>query len=57
MILDFEISVCLEHEVKSKTGTIFVNEKLLEEYSVKVYEIDSYFYEDYRKKIQVDNND
>ena len=50
MIPDFEISKCPEHEVKSKIGTIFVNEKILEEYSVKIYEIDPYFYEHYRKK-------
>ena len=57
MISDNEISVCPEHEVKSKIGTIFVNEEILEEYSVKIYEIDPYFYEHYNKKIQVDNND
>ena len=57
MIPDNEISVCPEHEVKSKIGTIFVNEEILEEYSVKIYEIDPYFYEHYKKKIQVDNND
>ena len=39
MISDNEISVCPEHEVKSKIGTIFINEKILEEYSVKIYEI------------------
>ena len=50
MIPDFEISKCPEHEVKSKIGTIFVNEKILEEYSIKIYEIDPYFYEHYRKK-------
>ena len=43
MVLDYEISVCPEHEVKSKIGTIFVNEKILEEYSVKIYEINPYF--------------
>ena len=57
MIPDFEISKCPEHEVKSKIGTIFVNEKILEEYSVKIYEIDSYFYEHYKEKIQTDKND
>ena len=58
MIPDNEISVCPEYEVKSKIGTIFVNEEILEEYSVKIYEIDPYFYEHYKKKkIQVDNND
>ena len=54
--LGSEISECLEHEVKSKIGNIFVNQKILEEYSVKIYEIDSYFYEHYSKKIQVDEN-
>ena len=49
MIPDSEISVCPEHEVKSKIGTIFVNEEILEEYSVKIYEIDPYFYEHYKK--------
>ena len=56
MIPDFEISKCPEHEVKSKIGTIFVNEKILEEYSVKNYEIDPYFSEHCRKKIQTDEN-
>ena len=56
MIPDFEISKCPEHEVKSKIGTIFVNEKILEEYSVKIYEIGPYFYENYKEKIQVDKN-
>ena len=56
MIPDHEITKCLEHEVKLKIGTKFVNEKILEEYSVKIYEIDPYFYEHYRKKIQTDEN-
>ena len=56
-IPDHEISKCPEHEVKSKIGTMFVNEKILEEYSVKIYEIDSYFYEHYKEKIQTDKND
>ena len=50
MIPDPEISNCSEHEVKSKIGTIFVNEEILEEKSVKIYENDPYFYEYYRKK-------
>ena len=49
--------MCPEHEVKSKIGTIFVNEEILEEYSVRIYEIDPYFSEHYNKKIHVDNND
>ena len=56
MVPDYEISVCPEHKVKSKIGTIFVNEEMLEDYSVKIYEIDLCFYEHYNKKIQVDKN-
>ena len=44
MIPESEISESLEYEVKSKIGNTFVNEKMLEEYSVKTYEIDPYFY-------------
>ena len=43
MIPDSEITECPEHEVKSKIGNMFVNEKLLEEYSVRIYEINPYF--------------
>ena len=46
---DYEISVAIEHVVKSKIGTIFKNEKILEEYSVRIYEIDSYSSEQYKK--------
>ena len=56
-IPDYEISESIEHEVKSKIETIFVNEDILEEYSVKIYEIMPYFYKHYNKKIQVDNDD
>ena len=42
---------------KIKNRTIFVNEKILEEYSVKIYEIDPYFYEHYKEQIQTDKND
>ena len=40
MIPEFEISGWSEHKVKSKIGNIFVNVKILEEYSVKIYKID-----------------
>ena len=33
-----------------------MNEKVLEEYSVRIYEIDSYFYEHHKEKIKVDKN-
>ena len=49
-IPDHEISVSIEHVLKSKIGTIFVNEDILEEYSVRIYEIDLYFSENYEKK-------
>ena len=53
MIPDSEIPKCPEFEVKSKIGKIFKNHNPLEEYSVRIYEIDPYFYEHYKEKIQV----
>ena len=50
MIQDYEISVSIERVVKSKIGTRFVNEKILEEYSAKIYKIHPYFYEHSKKK-------
>ena len=49
MIPESETSECPEHKVKSKIGNIFVNEKILEEYSVKIHKIDPYFCEHYKK--------
>ena len=37
MIQDSEIPACPDFEVKSKIGKLFMNEKILEEYSVKIY--------------------
>ena len=51
MISDYEVSVLIEHKLQSKIETIFANEKILEEYSVSIYEIDPYFYEHYKKYI------
>ena len=45
MIPESEMSECPEHEVKSRIGNIFVNEKVLE-----YYKIDPYCYEHYKKK-------
>ena len=56
MIPDSEVPKCPEFEVKSKIGKIFKNQNLLEEYFVKIYENDPYFYEHYEKKIQADKN-
>ena len=44
------MSESIKHKVKSKIGTIFVNEDILEEYSVRIDEIDLYFSENYIKK-------
>ena len=49
MIPDSEIAKCPELEAKSKVGKIFKNHNLIEKYSVKIYEIDSYFYKHYEK--------
>ena len=57
MIPDSEIPKCPEFEVKSKIGKIFKNQNPLEEYSVKIYEIDTYFYEHYEEKTQIDKNE
>ena len=53
MIPDYKISVSMENVGKSKIETIFANEKIIEECSVKIYEIDSYFYEHYKKKYKL----
>ena len=55
MIPDSEIPKYSEFEAKSKVGKIFKKHNPLEEYSVKIYEIHSYFYRHY-EKIQVDKN-
>ena len=49
MIPDYEIPKCPEFEAKSKIGKIFKNHNPLEEYSVRIYEIDPYFYKHYEK--------
>ena len=55
-MLNHQIYESIEHKVKSKIGKISVNEEILEEYSIKIYEIDPYFSEHYKKRIQVDKN-
>ena len=52
-IPDYRISESIEHEVKSKIQTIFVNEDILEECSFKIYEIDPYFHKHYNKKYKL----
>ena len=57
MIPDHEISESIEDKVKSKIRRTFVNEDIFEEKSVRIYEINPYFSEHYKRKIQVDDND
>ena len=57
MIPDSEIPKCPEFEVKSKIGKLLMNEKILQEYFVKTYEIDPYFYEHHKGKTKVDKNE
>ena len=56
MIPESEISECPEHETKSNIRNIFVKDKILGEYSVKIYKIDPYFYEHYKEKIRAKKN-
>ena len=44
-------------EVSSKINKIFRSHNPLEEYSVKIYKIDPYFFEQYEKYITVDDNE
>ena len=49
-IPESENPACWEFEVKSKIGKLFMNEKILDEYSVKIYEIDPFFMSITKKK-------
>ena len=49
MIPDSEIPKCPEFEVKLKIRKILKNHKFIEEYSVRIYKIDPYFYKHYKK--------
>ena len=56
MIPGSEIPKCPKFEVKLKIEMLFMNEKILEEYSVRIYETDPYFYEHLKEKIKVDKD-
>ena len=51
------ITMIPDTEVRSKINKIFRNHNPLEKYSVKIYKIDPYFYEQYEKYIKVYDND
>ena len=53
MIPETEIPKCPELEVKSKIRKILKNHNFLEEYFVKIYKIDPYFYKHYKKKYKL----
>ena len=46
-----------DFEVRSKIQKIFNSHNPFEEYSVRIYKIDPYFYEQYEKYIQVEDNE
>ena len=50
---EHEIYESIEHRLKLKIRTIFVDEEVSEEYSVKIYEIDPYFSNNYEKKYKL----
>ena len=54
-----DIVLLSEYSIKSKIGKGFINEKILEEYYVKIYQMDPYFYENYGdgEKIKADKNE
>ena len=56
LIPDSEIPKCPKLEVKSEIWKLFINEKILEEYSTEIYKIDPYFYEHHREKVKVEKN-
>ena len=49
MIPYYEIPKCPEFEVQPKIGKIFRKHHPIEEYSVRIYKIDPYFYQHYEK--------
>ena len=57
LISESEIPKCPEFEVKSKTGKIFKKHNPIEEYSVKIYEIDPNFYKHFEEKYKLINMD
>ena len=50
---EHEIYESIEHRLKLKIRTIFVDEEVSEEYSVKIYEIDPYFINNYEQKYKL----
>ena len=53
MIPDSEIPQCSEFDVKLKITKILKSHKFIEEYSIRIYKIDPYFYKHYEKKYKL----
>ena len=53
---EFDNMVLNEYLIKSKLGKTFPNEKVLKEYYVITYEINLFFYTNYKEKLKVDKN-
>ena len=53
MISYSEIPKCTKFEVKSKIEKFFKKHNFLEEYSVKIFETDPYFYKHYENKYKL----
>ena len=51
MIPDYKISESIEHKVKNREN--ICKRRYIEEYSVKIYDIDPYFSEHYKKKYKL----
>ena len=56
-VTEFDILSLSEYSIWSKIRKIFINEKVLKEFYVKIYEIDPYFYKHNKEKIRVDENE
>ena len=56
-VTEFDILSLSEYSIRSKIRKIFINEKVLKEFYVKIYEIDPYFYKHNKEKIRVDENE
>ena len=53
---EFDIMACKDTQSKRKQKKGVANKKIFGEYYVKIYEIDPYFYKNYKEKIKVVRN-
>ena len=55
-LTEYRIMAPGEYSIKSKIRKMFAKGKMFEEYCVKIYEIEAYFYKHYAEKIKVYKN-